>query len=95
VNFHDIEHLVERVILLKSGEIAVDETIDALKAKVKKVSSRSAPDSLYVLSRIDYEDHSDFFVYPFHEGLRGTLGGEIRDLNLTEIVSAFIGGEYA
>jgi ABC-2 type transport system ATP-binding protein len=95
VNFHDIEHLIERVILLKSGEIAVDETIEDLKAKVKKVSSRNAPDSLYVLSRIDYEDHSDFFVYPFHEGLRGSLGGEVRDLNLTEIVSAFIGGEYA
>jgi ABC-2 type transport system ATP-binding protein len=95
VNFHDIEHLIDRVILLKSGEIAVDETIEDLKAKVKKISSRSAPDSLYVLSRIDYEDHSDFFVYPFHEGLRATLECEVSDLNLTEIVSAFIGGEYA
>jgi ABC-2 type transport system ATP-binding protein len=95
VNFHDIEHLIERVILLKCGQIAVDETIEDLKAKVKKISSRSAPDSLYVLSRIDYEDHSDFFVYPFHEGLRESLKSEVRDLDLTEIVSAFIGGEYA
>jgi len=36
LNFHDIEHIVERVILLKSGTIAVDEKIDDLKAKVKK-----------------------------------------------------------
>ncbi len=95
VNFHDIEHLIERVILLKSGEIAVDETIEDLKAKVKRISSRNQPDSLYVLSRINYSDHSDFCVYPFHDGLREGLEGDVHDLNLTEIVSAFIGGEYA
>ncbi|UCE40170.1 MAG: ABC transporter ATP-binding protein [Candidatus Aminicenantes bacterium] len=95
LNFHDIEHLVERVILLKSGEIAVDESIEALKAKVKKIVSDSPPDFLNILTQIDYSDHSEFFVYPFEEKSRGTLEGEVVDLNLTEIVTAFIGGEYA
>jgi len=95
VNFHDIEHLIERVILLKSGEIAVDENIEDLKAKVKKIVAQRPPASLNVLSRIDYSDHSEFFVYPFQDRFRETIEGDIFDLDLTEIVSAFIGGEYA
>ena len=95
LNFHDIEHLVERVILLKAGEIAVDEDIEALKTKVKKIVSANPPESQIILSQIDYSDHSEFFVYPFDEKSRGTITGEVVDLNLTEIVTAFIGGEYA
>jgi ABC-2 type transport system ATP-binding protein len=95
VNFHDIEYLIERVILLKSGEITVDENIEDLKAKVKKIVGQNQPSSLSVLSRIDYSDHSEFFVYPFNDRLRETIEGDVFDLNLTEIVSAFIGGEYA
>jgi ABC-2 type transport system ATP-binding protein len=94
LNFHDIEHLVERVILLKSGQIAVDEKIDTLKAKVKKVISATPPESLKVLSQIDYSDHSEFFVYPYNEEYEEQIEGEIVNLDLTEIVSAFIGGEY-
>jgi len=94
LNFHDIEHIVERVILLKSGQIAVDEKIDALKAKVKKIIS-AVPPTLPVVSQIDYSDHSEFFVYPYEEKNREQIDGEVVDLDLTEIVSAFIGGEYA
>ena len=95
LNFHDIEHLVERVILLKKGEVAVDEDIEALKAKVKKIISASPPESMNILSQIDYSNHSEFYIYPFDEKSRGALEGEVVDLNLTEIIAAFIGGEYA
>lgn len=95
LNFHDIEHMVERVILLKKGEVAVDEKIDGLKARVKKIISASPPQSIPVLSQINYSGHSEFFVYPFQEEFRAKIEGEVVDLNLTEIVSAFIGGEYA
>ncbi len=95
LNFHDIEHIVERVILLKSGKIAVDEKIEDLKAKVKKVISATPPQAVPVLSQIDFTDHSEFFVYPYEEKLKSKIEGEIADLDLTEIVSAFIGGEYA
>jgi ABC-2 type transport system ATP-binding protein len=95
VNFHDIEHLIERVILLKRGEVAVDETIEDLKAKVKKIVGRDRPEAVDVLSEIAFDGHSEFFVYPFREEIRGAIRGEIVDLDLTEIVSAFIGGEYA
>ena len=95
LNFHDIEHLVERVVLLKSGRIAVDEPIDALKAKVKKIIAPSPPASLPVLSERLFADRKEYFVYPFQEDQRSGLDGDIIDLNLTEIVAAFIGGEYA
>lgn len=95
LNFHDIEHLVERVILLRSGKIAVDENIEDLKAKVKKIVSGNRPESLNILSQIDYSNHSEFYVYPYANDLKEKIEGEIVDLNLTEIVSAFIGGEYA
>jgi len=95
LNFHDIEHMVERVILLKSGHIAVDEKIDALKAKVKKIISTGVPQAIPVVSQIDYSEHSEFFVYPYEEKYREEVDGEVVDLDLTEIVSAFIGGEYA
>lgn len=95
LNFHDIEHMVDRVILLKSGEIAVDEEINALKAKVKKVISATPPQSVPVLSQIDYSDHSEFFIYPYDTKFKEQIEGEIVDMDLTEIVSAFIGGEYA
>jgi ABC-2 type transport system ATP-binding protein len=95
LTFHDIEHLVERVILLKAGEIAVDEDIETLKTRVKKIVSDSPPESLNILSRTDYSDHSEFYVYPFDEQSKVTIAGEVVDLNLTEIVTAFIGGEYA
>ncbi len=95
LNFHDIEHIVERVILLKSGKIAVNEKIDELKAKVKKIISSTSPQTVPVLSQIDFSDHSEFFVYPYDEKQKGKIEGDVVDLNLTEIVSAFIGGEYA
>ena len=95
LNFHDIEHIVERVILLKYGTIAVDEKIDDLKAKVKKIVSATPPQAVPVLSQIDFSDHSEFFVYPYQGKLKDKIEGEVVDLNLTDIVSAFIGGEYA
>ena len=36
-NFRDIENMLDRVILLKDGKIQVDEKIENLKAKVKKL----------------------------------------------------------
>jgi len=92
LNFHDIERIVERVVLLKAGEIIVDEEIDKLKAKVKKIVASTPPKTQNVLSKIDYTDHSEYFVYPVDEH---SAEGEFIDLNLTEIIAAFIGGEYA
>lgn len=94
LNFRDIENMVDRVILLKDGEIAVDEEIDSLKATVKKVTAEQAPYSLPVLFKVDYSDHSEFYIYPFDDTYRGQIDGDVTDLDLTSIVNAFIGNEY-
>jgi ABC-type multidrug transport system ATPase subunit len=93
VNFYDIEHMVNRVILLKDGKIAVDEAIDDLKEKVKMVYQHP-PRDIPVLSQSGHPDHPDYFIYPFFEEYRQRIDGEVVNLNLTEIVTAFIGGEY-
>jgi ABC-type multidrug transport system ATPase subunit len=95
LNFTDIENILDRVILLKDGEIAVDETIDSLKARVKKVAAETSPNGLPVLFQVEYSDHTEYYIYPFEEQHQQQLQGEVVDLDLTAIVNAFIGGEYA
>lgn len=95
LNFHDIEHMVDRVIMLKDGTIAVDEDIDTLKEKVKKVIAAEIPQELPVITRSGRPGSPEFFVYPFLEEYREQVDGEVVDLNLTEIVTAFIEGEYS
>lgn len=97
LNFHDIENVVDRVILLKDAEIAVDEKIDSLKNKVKKIVAHKPPVNLPILSHLNFpgNDSNEYFIYPYREEYRDQVDGSLVDLNLTEIISAFIGGEYA
>lgn len=95
VNFHDIESLVDRVVMLRDGEIAVDESIESLKQKVKKVVSREEQTSLPVLFEREYSDRREYVVYPFDERNLAGVDGDVVDLNLNDIVAAFIAGEYA
>lgn len=94
LNFRDIENILDRVILLKDGEVAVDEKIDALKSKVKKVTTEKLPEELPVLFQVDYTDHTEYFIYPFAAKYSERINGEVVDLDLTGIVNAFIGNEY-
>jgi ABC-2 type transport system ATP-binding protein len=94
LNFRDIENIVDRVILLKDGEIVVDEEIEALKSKVKKIISGTPSEALPVLFQVDYSHHSEYYIYPFKEEYKAQVNGEVVDLDLTGIVKAFIGGEY-
>jgi ABC-2 type transport system ATP-binding protein len=94
LNFNDIENILDRVILLKDGEISVDETIDSLKSKVKKITSTTAPENLPLLFQVEYSDHTEYYIYPFDSDHGAHIQGEVVDLDLTAIVNAFIGGEY-
>jgi len=94
VNFHDIENMVDRIILLKNGEIVVDEGIDSLKNKVKKINGDNIDTDLPVISKMGNFDYPDIYIYPYREEYNEKITGVPVDLNLTEIVTAFIGGEY-
>lgn len=95
VNFHDIENLVDRVVLLKNGQITVDEKIEDLKNKVKRIENEDSVKELPVLSKTGNPNFPEIYIYPFTEDMRSKTKGNIIDLNLTEIIAAFIGGEYA
>ena len=95
LNYHDIEKIPQRVILLRNGEIAVDEAIEDLKQKVKKVITREEiAGDLPVLFSSIFADTYEYYLYPFEAGFREVLEGEVIDLNLNDIIKAFIGGEY-
>lgn len=96
VNFHDIESLVDRVVLLKNGTIAVDEPITVLKEKVKRVLlAGKLPESVPFIYSLARENFTEYFIYPYDESLKQKISAEISSLNLNDIVAAFIGGEYA
>jgi ABC-2 type transport system ATP-binding protein len=95
LNFHDVENIADRIILLKDGEIAVDSSLDNLKASVKKVVSAEPLNGLPVILSMPHEDYTEYFIYPYNEKThRKAAKGKIIDMDLTEIVTAFIGGEY-
>ncbi len=94
VNFHDIENIVDRIILLKNGEIIVDEGIDKLKDKVKKINGDNIDTKLPIISKMGNFDYPDIYIYPYKKEYEKNIIGDIENLNLTEIVTAFIGGEY-
>ena len=98
-NFHDIEKIPQRVILLKGGSIEVDESIEDLKRKVKKVVSVEEITGVPVLFSGKYADRHEYYLYPFDEDIEAQVKKsdskvEVFDLNLNDIVKAFIGGEY-
>jgi len=96
VNFHDIESLVDRVVLLKNGTIAVDEPITVLKEKVKRVLlAGELPEGVPFIHSLPRENFTEYFIYPYDESLKQKISAEISSLNLNDIVAAFIGGEYA
>jgi ABC-2 type transport system ATP-binding protein len=97
LNYHDIENIPQRVILLKNGRVAVDEPIEDLKAKVKKLVSAEEISGIPSLYTRHYADRFEYYAYPFSPDLAArTKGGpKVVDLNLDEIIKAFIGGEYA
>ncbi len=93
LNFYDIENIVDRVILLKNGLIAVDEPIDVLKCRVKKLICEKPPENLPVIFNQRFGDNFESFIYPF-DNEKDKIKGELVELDLTDIIKAFIGGEY-
>jgi ABC-2 type transport system ATP-binding protein len=95
LNYHDIEKIPQRLVLIKDGAIEVDEPIEDLKTKVKKVVTREKISHLPVLHSRKFSDSFEYYLYPFESGFEDQIEGKIIDLNLDEIVKAFIGGDYA
>jgi len=94
LNYHDIEKIPQRIILLQNNQVSVDEHLDTLKNKVKKVISREEVTKLPILFHQQYADCHEYFIYPYEKGMGEKIGEKVVDLNLNDIIKAFIGGEY-
>lgn len=95
LNFHDIENIPQRVIIIRGNTIALDQPLEILKDQVKKIVSKTEIPNLHPFHERSFADRHEYYVYPFEESLVKDTGCEVLDLNLNDIVTAFIGGEYA
>ncbi len=95
LNFFEIEKIPGRIILLRRGKILVDDSMEELKHKVKKVVSPEKISNLPIIYQREVSDLWEYYIYPYTSDLKINRGSRLIDLDLTEIIKAFIGGEYA
>jgi ABC-type multidrug transport system ATPase subunit len=95
LNYHEIEKIVQRVILIRDNHISVDETLDELKARVKRIDTAEKITDQKVIFSNQFGDRFEHIVYPYQPGWEGDRKVSIDDLNLHEIIKAFMGENYA
>lgn len=88
----EIEGIFERIIIMDKGKTVVDENVDEIKEKFVKIYSESIPDHLPVVFSRPWQGVNELFLYPYDPGIK--CQEKIHHLRLSEILRAFIGGEY-
>ncbi len=94
LNFHEIEHLADRVIFLGRTGIRLDESVDDLKAKTRRIIGEEISPEYPVLLSENVMGSKHHIVYPFEKKYGEIADSNIREMDLTEIMTAFMGGEY-
>ena len=94
--FAEIEKIPERVMVLANGRFRVDEKSEVLASSLKKVisSSELPPDCPVIFSR-QSSGEREYFIYPYTPELAKRFPQEYLPVDLTEIIKAYIGGQYA
>lgn len=94
--FTETGRIPERVIIMDEGEIIIDEEREALLKKVKKISSE-VPEKIDLPTFFSRNTPfgSEYFVFPFEEGMIRGKNLFAEDVGLNEIIKAFLGGRYA
>jgi ABC-type multidrug transport system ATPase subunit len=89
----EIEGIPQRVMIMEKGGIILDENVDTLKRSFVKFYGDSIPSDIPVVFSRQWQDTREMFVYPYLPELHRLE--HVEHLNLSEILRAFIGGEYA
>jgi len=89
----EIEGIPERVMIMEKGKIILDESVDRLKQKFVKFYGESIPDHVPVVFSRQWQNTWEMYAYPYLPEVHRL--GSVEHLTLTEILRAFIGGEYA
>jgi ABC-2 type transport system ATP-binding protein len=88
----DIEGIIDRVIVMDKGKTLLDESVETLKRTFVKIYSSQEPDNLPVVFKKEYNGMKELYIYPYHGDIK--IDTNIRYLDLSEILRAYIGGEY-
>lgn len=89
----EIEGIPERVMVMEKGKIILDEGVDMLKRKFVKFFGENMPKDIPVVFSRQWQNTKEMYIYPYLPEIHRLQG--VEHLNLTEILRAFIGGEYA
>ena len=89
----EIEGIPERIVVMEKGKVILDENVDTLKQKFVKFYGESIPDNIPVVFSRQWQNAREMYVYPYQPEAHRL--DNVEHLNLTEILRAFIGGEYA
>jgi ABC-2 type transport system ATP-binding protein len=93
--FSEIERIPERVLVMDEGRFVIDETTEALHAKMKKIVSRNPlSEGLPCFFRKTEGTYKEYYIYPFREEMQTEHAVDFQDISLPEIIKAFIGGGY-
>jgi len=94
--FSEIEKIPERVLIMEKGQFIVDEKSEALGEKLKKVISETEiSEEAPCIFKRELSHFREYYIYPYSEELKGKFPYDYKDVNLNEIIKAFIGGQYA
>jgi ABC-2 type transport system ATP-binding protein len=88
----DIEGIIDRVIVMDKGKILLDESVETLKRVFIKIYSIEEPQNLPVVFKKEYNGMKELYIYPYHSDMK--IDNDIEYLDLSEILRAYIGGEY-
>lgn len=93
--FTEIERIPERVIILEDGKIFLDIKRDLLSQRIRKVIVRNNIDKVIpVIFKKESSIYKEYYIYPFEDEMEQKFGLRFIDIDLNEIMKAFIGGFY-
>ena len=94
--FSEIEKIPERVLIMEKGQFIVDEKSETLGDRLKKVISETeiSEEAPCIFQR-ELSHFREYYIYPYSEELKEKFPYDYKDVNLNEIIKAFIGGQYA
>lgn len=92
----DIEGVLERVVVMDKGKVVLDNSVEALKQSFVRLyaEGEKIPDNLPVVFQREWEGTKELYIYPLPPDVKSVTGGRMEYLTLSEILRAFIGGEY-
>jgi ABC-2 type transport system ATP-binding protein len=95
-SFSDIQNIPERMLLMNEGRFVIDEQLDELKTKVRKVSlDGDISSGLPVVYNRETDLFKEFVIYPFTPDMADAYSQyQFQEMELEEIIKAFIGGFY-